>query len=254
MGTLTHRFDDRLLWQALAVSLALHLVLALLLPVWTAGQSGGLQPVESITLARIIRVEVQRPSAASLPVAVPQTKRINAHVSFARARSELTANRPKRKPRPLPQTGPKGGTIAAAPRHVANVQTTPLIARAPASSLPASSSESHAQQTPQPEVTVQAQAVAGNGVANRGGVMPLGERQDPVLDPSVRAQLAKLVRSHVTLTVIVGDDGHTKSVHFSPPLDAATQRQIETLLADAAWDAAVCGGGVNCEGTAVIRL
>jgi hypothetical protein len=33
-----------------------------------------------------------------------------------------------------------------------------------------------------------------------------------------------------------------------------TKSRIQSLLADASWDPAVCGGGIACEGTATIRL
>jgi hypothetical protein len=84
--------------------------------------------------------------------------------------------------------------------------------------------------------------------------MPLGESNPPTLDPGVRDKLARLIQTHVTLIVVVGEDGRTKSVQFSPPLDASTEDAMRALLADAAWDPAVCGGGVSCEGSATIRF
>ena len=74
-----------------------------------------------------------------------------------------------------------------------------------------------------------------------------------MLDPGVRKQLETL-GTHVTLVVTVGNDGRTESVTFDPRLDPALENRIRSLLADASWDPAVCGGGVACEATATIKL
>jgi hypothetical protein len=70
----------------------------------------------------------------------------------------------------------------------------------------------------------------------------------------VRAQLQQRFAVHVTLLVTVDEDGHTERVVFQPPLDTQTEQAIQQMLASANWDAAVCGGGVSCEGTATIKL
>ncbi len=86
------------------------------------------------------------------------------------------------------------------------------------------------------------------------GYLPFGaEQPDPVLDPNIVRQLSAL-GVHVTLVVTVGDDGRTESVAFQPPLDPSLEGRIRSLLADANWDPAVCGGGVACEGHATIKL
>jgi hypothetical protein len=104
--------------------------------------------------------------------------------------------------------------------------------------------------TPSPE----ARAVASVGTHKTGGYLPFGaEQPDPVLDPSVRKQLDALA-VHVTLVVTVGDDGRTEKIVFQPPLDPQLESRIRSLLADANWDPAVCGGGVSCEGNATIKL
>jgi pyruvate/2-oxoglutarate dehydrogenase complex dihydrolipoamide acyltransferase (E2) component len=128
----------------------------------------------------------------------------------------------------------------------------PLYAR-PAPSSQAATQQAPAAPSPQPATTLAPRAIEGEGGSDRGGVLPLGATQDPVLDPSVRAQLEKL-SVHVTLVVTVGEDGHTKRVQFQPALDTQTEQTIESMLASANWDAAVCGGGVSCEGTATIKL
>jgi hypothetical protein len=120
--------------------------------------------------------------------------------------------------------------------------------------MPIATTQNVAAQTPQPQASVDARPVDGSGASDRGGVLPLGAAQDPVLDPAVLAQLEKRFNVHVTLVVTVGEDGHTKKVSFQPPLDPQTEREIEDVLADANWDAAVCGGGVSCEGVATIKL
>jgi hypothetical protein len=43
-------------------------------------------------------------------------------------------------------------------------------------------------------------------------------------------------------------------VVFQPSLDPQTENRIRSLLADASWDPAVCGGGVACEAQATIKL
>lgn len=247
------RSDTGLLRRALVASLALHVLVALFLPTWMRAQSEGLQAVETISFAHIMRVAIMRPATHTLPVAVPSTHRHARKVSFARAKSELSVVRPKPHARPTAQNGPNG-PIAAAPRHVELRRPAPLYAQAAQTSAPIAASHSMAQQTPAPQSTVADRPAGGATASNRGGVLPFGAQQEPVLDPAVLPKLQSHVSGHVTLIVTVGEDGHTKNIVFQPPLDAQTEHAIQTILADAAWDAAVCGGGVSCEGTATIRL
>ena len=242
---------NRLLWRAIVASLGLHLLLALFLPVWTMQVSAGLQPIEAVSFARLMRVQIQRPAAQSLPAAVQQTQHRAPKVSFARTKAELTA--PSRKPisRPTAQAGP-AGTVAAAPRLVA-AHNAPLYAR-PAAVADVSTQQAPPAPSPRPETTLSERAVAGNGSSDTGGMMPFTAGQPPTLDPAVLAQLQKRFTVHVTLIVTVGEDGHTKSVVFQPPIDTQTEDAIRALLADANWDAAVCGGGVSCTGQATIKL
>jgi hypothetical protein len=245
------RDGNRLLWQALAASVGAHLLLALFLPVWTAQVSAGLQPVEAISFAPIVRIKLQRPAAKSLPAAVPRTTHRAAVVSFVHSKAELAA--PKHKPaaRPRSHTG-ASGRIAAAPRLIAAHQA-PLYAR-PAASADISTQQAAPAPTPQPQASQSEYAVNGSGENDRGGMLPFGGTQPPTLDPAVRAQLQQRFGVHVTLVVTVDEDGHTKTVDFQPPLDAQTEHAIEALLANANWDAAVCGGGVTCQGVATIKL
>jgi hypothetical protein len=243
---------NRLLWQALAASLGAHLLLALFLPVWTAQFSGGLQPIEAISFAPVMRVQIERPSAKSLPAAVPHTTHHARVVSFAHSRAELSAARRKPASKPLTQNGARG-RVAAAPsvapqRHVA------LYAR-PAASADVSTQEAAPAPTPQPMASQSQYAVTGAGASDRGGTLPLDATQPPTLDPSVRSALQTRFNAvHVTLIVTVDEQGHTKTVEFQPALDDQTESAIKAMLANATWDAAVCGGGVSCEGMATIRL
>lgn len=242
---------NRLFRRALIASLALHMLLALFLPAWTAQLSQGLQPVETVSFARLTHVLLQRPAAKSLPAAVLRTTHRAPRISFARVKSELTAHTRKPNVRPRAQNGPVGRK-AAAPKLLEAHQA-PLYARA-AVTATVSSIQASPAPSPQPLASQADVATAGSGASDRGGVLPFGATQDPVLDPSVRSELAKRFGVHVTLIVTVGEDGHTKRVIFQPPVDAQTEAAIRALLADANWDAAVCGGGVSCQGTATIKF
>lgn len=247
------RRDNRLLRRAIVASLAVHVLVALFLPTWIREQSQGLQAVETISFARIMHIAIMRPAAHTLPAVVPSTRHRAKLPSFARSKSELSVTRPKPHARPTAQNGPVG-PLAAAPKKTESHQRAPLYAQAVASAAPVAATQNAAAQTPEPQSTVADRPVGGASTSNRGGVLPLGAQQDPVLDPTVFSKLQSHVNGHVTLIVTVGEDGHTKSVVFQPPLDAQTERSIQAILSGATWDAAVCGGGVSCEGVATIKL
>lgn len=247
------RTGNRLLTWAIAGSLAVHLLIALFLPIWAPAQSSDTQPVEALSFARVIRVQMQRLATATRPVSVPDTARKAKTVSFARHKSELAANRRSPHARPKAVNGPIG-PMAAAPRHEVVRRPAPLFARAPAPASSVTSTHTVAVHPPEPQTSIAPHAVDGAGGDDRGGVLPLGAAQEPVVDPAVLTQLQKRVSVHVTLMVTVGEDGHTKHIAFQPPLDAQLEREIENILAEATWDAAVCGGGVTCEGVATIKL
>jgi len=239
--------------RAFGASVALHVLLALLIPTYIVQQSGALEPIETLSFAKIIHIRLQRPEVTrTLPVAIPKTAH-RARVTFGRVRSELSVHSTRPAIRPKPQTGPRGA-LAAAPKPVTE-SSAPLYAQPPRQEALNSVRPQHAQATaaPAPQSSVAPLDVSGTGTSDRGGVLPFGAQQSPALDAAARAQLEKLgVR--VTLIVTVGDDGHVKNVVFQPPIDAATERAIHTILAKANWDAAVCGGGVSCEGVATIKL
>jgi hypothetical protein len=217
-------------------SLALHLLLALCIPsiVWF---SSSRQTIETITFLHVPRITIEtprpriEPSRATAPkhAAKPQIAKVHPQAQAPHARRVLSKPKTEQTEAPVLSAQPRVETGA-----VTNaVETTPQAPSTPAQHEIASApSERHQE----------------------GGYMPLGASQpDPVLDPNVRKALAAL-DVHVTLLVTVGDDGRTKSVVFQPPLDQQTEAKIQAMLVDASWDPAVCGGGVPCEGRAVIKL
>jgi len=248
--------NQTLLGRAFLASLFVHALVALLFPAWTRSQSGGIQPVETISFAHIARVRIERlHTPQPLPqVTAPHTPHRDSHIRFARARTELTKKQRSKTPRtPPPQRGPRGD-IATAPDAAKEQTQVPIVAQA------AIHTPAPVTTPPDPDATPHVQAsadrdVSGNGSHETGGVLPFGASMaEPVLDPKVHTELMRRFRVHVTLRVVVGDNGRTKRVMFTPPLDSETERAIEALLADANWDAAVCGGGIACEGTATITL
>ncbi len=226
---------DRLLIQALLVSIAFHLIGAYFIPTiaWLRGEAPS---IETLSFVRVthIAVETPRPAvhppAAVAPQRAPIVHIARAHPQHARAkithRTQIAASSNSRAPVVASQETP--GSVGARTR---------------ATGAPA------APATPQQE-----QIASTQTREQVGGYMPFGAQQpDPVLDPAVFKALAAL-KIHTTLTVTVGEDGKTKSVSFDPPVDSATENQIRTMLADASWDPAVCGGGVACEGRTTIKL
>lgn len=251
----TYAWDgNRLLRRALVASLAVHVLIAVFLPTWMQAQSEGLQAVESISFAHVMHIASVHPAQHALPNAMAEARKRAPVMSFARSKAELSANRHKPKARPKAQNAPVG-QIAAAPKHIVSRKPAPLYAQAAVSATPVSTTQNPpAAATPRPESTIDERAAGGASASNRGGMLPFGAQQDPVLDPAVLSKLQAHITSHATLLVTVGEDGKTERVQFQPPLDAQTEHEIEAILASASWDAAVCGGGVSCEGVATIKL
>ena len=193
--------------------------------------------VETITFTRVAHIEIERRRPVSRsrgpspPCAGPDV------VLSESSRVELAHAAPHKVASPPPAT-------------CTMVSSAPVVAAAPRAGAGTTRRRGRAASDPV------AGEPRGPSVVGRdtGGYLPFGaEQPDPVLDPGVRKQLNGL-GVHVTLLVTVGEDGKTKSVAFQPALDAQTQTRIESLLADASWDPAVCGGGISCEGRATIRL
>lgn len=222
--------------RATLASLAIHVLAALAIPAlaWTASTAA---PVETVSFIHVVRVEITPPRAPKPPpraVAPHHDARLT--VNFARHVRLVTA-RPHRRASPEPaieSNAPAAPAIAAVQRAGAGSADTITAPNA----------------TPSPVV----RSVASVGARKPGGYLPFGaEQPEPVLDPGVRQQLDSL-GTHVTLIVTVGDDGRTEDVVFNPPIDSQLEGKIRSLLADASWDPAVCGGGVSCEGRATIKL
>lgn len=226
---------DLSLRRAFAASLALHALFALFLPVFDRSPNAGVQPFERISFVRVTRIHIAiSPRAQRLPLAMRRA----APLHFA-------AKPPNARINPVARAFSQKSVVPTA--YVAPTQSVPVVA---------------ASEQPHPQETGAVNVPDGNGAPNSmgrrdvGGVMPFGaDFPEPVLDPKVRAELARRFGSvHVTLVVTVGDDGRTKNVEFHPPLDARLQAEIFALLAAANWDAAVCGGGIPCAGRTTITL
>lgn len=217
-------------------SLVVHALLALAIPsvVWL---SSATQTVETITFIHVPRISIEtpkpriEPSRATAPkhAAVPRIAKI--HQSSVAPRARRVLAKPKSQETEAPLVSSQ--VIVASGASGTTAEATPQAPSTPAQHEVASAPSTRHQE---------------------GGYLPLGaEQPDPVLDPAVRRALAAL-SIHVTLLITVGDDGKTKAVVFQPQLDATTQAKIQSMLADASWDPAVCGGGVPCEGHATIKL
>lgn len=244
---------DPLLRRAFAASLIVHAFVAFIIPLMPATLSRAPEAVETISFAHVAHIHIERHAdQRPLPVAMPVTKRRSPRVTFERKHTELTAKNRNPRMRPTAIAGTQG-RVAAAPRLVQPHQPAPLVARAPGTQPPHDQTFQRAPgPSPNPQGTADV-AMTGLGANDRGGVSPFGAEQPPVLDPRVKTSLQQL-NVHVTLLVTVDEDGRTKKIEYHPPLDAQTQRAIQSLLANAAWDAGVCGGGVSCESVATIKL
>lgn len=224
---------DRLLYRALLLSLALHLLIALFIPALATFEGNG-PSIETISFVRVIHISVlpkrpvahERPAAAPLKAPAPQIEP-----------QHRATSRPE-------QHAPASARLSRAPVEAAQSHRGSAIAQVEASAPPAAVT-----------ATPQAATVASSETQeNTGGYMPLGaEEPTPVLDPAVRKTLAAL-GIHTTLTVDVDAGGKTKTVTFSPPVDANIENQIRTLLASARWDPAFCGAGVACEAQTTIKI
>ena len=217
-------------------SVGIHLLAALAIPAlaWTASTD---PPVETVSFTRILHVEITPPQkAAPPPRAVAPQHAIKTAVTFVRhvptSRDVL---------RPHASTEPPVATNAPGAPSVSTVAE-------------AGTGTANGAGVPQATTSPEAHAVSSLGARRDGGYLPFGAQQpDPVLDANVRKSLEALgVR--VTIVVAVDENGRTENVAFQPSLDPSLEARIRSMLADASWDPAVCGGGVACEGRATIVL
>ncbi len=221
--------------RATAASVGVHVLAALAIPALAWTSSAG-TPVETISFTHVLRIQLTPPKAVpARPRALAPQHSVTPKVTFTNVHMVARA------PHPRASAQRAIATDAPAAPNVASVQRAG-DATSNGNAIPST--------TPSPET----RAVASVGTHKTGGYLPFGaEQPEPVLDPSVRKQLDGL-GVHVTLVVTVADDGHTQNIEFQPPLDPQIEARIRSLLADASWDPAVCGGGVSCQGLATIKL
>lgn len=222
--------------RALLASTGIHVLAALLIPALAFTMTAA-APVETITFARVARIQIQRPQPPQPQPRAAAPIRSNVKVISETTRLELAHTSPHR--------------VSSPPPAITYRQSmAPQVAAAPR----AGSGTTEGEAAPQSTAPPQARAVSSTVGRDTGGYSPFGAQlPDPVLDPTVRKQLTAL-GVHVTLLVTVGEDGHTKTVQFQPSVDPQLESRIQTLLSDASWDPAVCGGGIACEGQATIKL
>ncbi|HKE36327.1 MAG TPA: hypothetical protein VKB39_02795 [Candidatus Baltobacteraceae bacterium] len=228
--------EPRIMGSSVA-SVALHAVAALLIPA-LAWMPSSAPPVETISFAHVTRIVIE-----PKPKAVPEPRAQAPHQAKVVVRSVATE---------LDLAHVQSHKKASPPPLVArDVSVAPMVGQ---SQVGNGTAGHPSQAEPQPSATPAARAVASVGGHDTGGYLPFGaEQPDPVLDPNVLKQLGA-IGIHVTIVVTVNENGKTETVSFVPPIDPKTEKQIESMLADAAWDPAVCGGGVSCEGHATIKL
>ena len=222
--------------RALLASTGLHALAAVLIPALAFTMTSSM-PVETITFTRVAHIEIERPQPPRpQPRAVAPNRSPFKAISEA-TRMELARTTPHRVSSPPPATAYRASTA-------------PVVAAVPR----AGNGNTEGDAAPQATALPQTRSVSSTVGRDTGGYLPFGAQQpDPVLDPGVRKQLSAL-GVHVTLVVIVGEDGRTKNVSIPPNVDPQLQSRIQSLLSDASWDPAVCGGGIACEGQATIKL
>jgi len=228
--------ETRVMGSSVA-SVALHVLAALLIPA-LAFMPSSAPPVETISFVHVTRIVIQ-----PKPKAVPQPRAQAPHRSKVIVRSVSTQ---------VEVAHVRSHTKASPPPLIdRDVSVAPVVGQSQVGNGTAANVK---QAEPQPSSQPAARSVASVEGRNTGSYLPFGAQQpDPVLDPNVLKQLATL-GIHVTLVVTVDENGKTEAVSFVPPIDPKTEQQIQSMLADAEWDPAVCGGGVSCEGHATIKL
>ncbi|MBV8345260.1 MAG: hypothetical protein JO190_09755 [Candidatus Eremiobacteraeota bacterium] len=223
--------------RATLASVGIHLLAALAIPalVWTSASNAS---VETISFTHVLRIQIVRPRPVQPPPrAVAPQHSVTPRVTFTK-NVHLVARSPSR------HASPQRPVATDAPAAA------PAVATLPASGEVREGGAAAPEVTPSPLV----RTVASEGARRTGGYLPFGAEQPvPVLDPNMLKQLSAL-NVHVTLLVTVGDDGRTQNIEFQPPVDPQVETRIRSMLADASWDPAVCGGGVSCSGIATIKL
>lgn len=216
-------------------SVLIHCLVALAIPAlaWTVADTPA---VETVSFTHVLHVQIVRPQRP-MPRPRAAAPHFKATPTISPAHKVTLV---KLQQHGQPAKVPLSTSAPAAPSVAAVAQ--------------AGDSASHGTTAPISTASPQVRNVASENARPAGGYLPFGaEQPTPVLDPQVRKQLDAL-GAHVTLVVTVGDDGKMTNLFFTPPVDSQTETKIRSLLADASWDPAVCGGGVACEGQATIKL
>ena len=240
---------------ALYVSLGLHAIAALLFPTLASPPAPTSETLTTISYQRVQHVALQsRPSPPHSVAAVTAKRVVLPHIVRRRA-SAPTRKAPAAKPRPRAIAKPTPGavvqkrTFAVGQPSASPVPSTPAPVAMTKTAAPSLAAPSAAPAPPQ-----RLEVPNSHGSGARSGLGMFGEVQDPALEKPVMDQLMRRFKINVTLVVTVGDDGRTKQIEFHPPVTPAVENQIRSLLADANWDPALCGGGIACEGKATIKL
>lgn len=224
--------QDRFLTRALLASLALHLIFAYFIPSITSFAGNG-PAIETLSFVKIIRLSVKK---------AVEPKQLRA------------ATAPVLAPKPSIDHRPKVAGVHATSKRFTTTRSNAAAQVSDRTAPGAAQAQSTANASATPSQEAIQVAASNQTRQNAGGYGPFGaENPTPVLDPGVHKQLSAL-GVHVTLTIVVDSNGHTKSVAFNPPLSNDLEDQIRTLLASASWDAATCGGGIYCEGKTTITL
>ena len=241
---------------ALAISLGLHAVGALLFPALAPAPAPAPETMTTISYQRVQRVALQTRPTVPHSAAAQSAKRV---VLPKIVRSRTTApmhKAPTMKPRRHATAKPTPGAVAQKRTFTVGIPSASPIPSTPApvavtkSAAPAVAAPSSAPAPAQQHREIP----NAHGSGARSGIGMFGEVQDPALEKPVMDQLVRRFKLNVTLVVTVGDDGRTKQIEFHPPVTPAVENQIRSLLADANWDPALCGGGIACEGKATIKL
>ncbi|MDP9018121.1 MAG: hypothetical protein M3N19_07360 [Candidatus Eremiobacteraeota bacterium] len=242
--------QNRRIGSAFALSMLLHAMLWLVFAHLTPNLPNAPEAIQTISFQKIQHVSVRQQHAVqALPAA-----------SASRTAALRPANKPQRQHPQKVAVHPGRRPSRKAPTQTS---TSPQVVTAQASGVPspgpAASPVARATQpaqTAKPATqTDQAQHVAAaNGSAESGGRAPFLAQEDPHLELSVLQTLKQRYKMHVTLTVAVSEDGRTGTIEFQPSVSDDIRKQITDLLAAARWTAALCGGGIGCEGKAKINL
>jgi len=242
---------------ALLLSLGLHTVAALLFPTLATSPKPSAQTLTTISYQRAVRIALQsRPAPAQRPPTV-RARELTVPRVVVRHAAAPTHKAPSTKPRPHAIVKPTPGMTKTTRAFALG---TPTASPVPQSPAPVAHAKRPAPSTAAPSAAPASSSKERHEVPNaqgsgtRSGIGMFGEVQDPALAKPVMDQLLRRFKVNVTLVVTVGDDGKTKQIEFRPPVTAAVENQIRTLLADANWDPALCGGGIACEGKATIKL